>query len=171
MFIIGFIPAFLGGITLAKAGANFFSNRKDNKAIDQNIQNIRKIGAEATGFARQAAEGFQAFDPLEGFDEELAARTRAPLESVRASAISRGSFRSGRAVADEQRVIGQESAQLLTQRKRLELQGLAGLQGAAGTIGEVGTSVEAGLADFRQSRIDRRSTDTSKLLEAFLASR
>lgn len=165
------IPLILGGLTIAKAGANFFANRKDRQGIDENIRNLRGVGAEATGFARTAAEGFKAFDPLEGFEGELAALTRAPLEATRASSISRGAFRSGRAVQDEQRVISQSASELLTRRKQLQLQALSGLQGAAGTIGEIGTGIESGLADFRQSRIDRRNTDASSLLQAFLASR
>lgn len=165
------IAAVLGGITAVKAGANFFANRGANREIDQDIRTVRRIGGEATGFARQAVQGFQDFDPVEGFQEELAALTRAPLESVRASSISRGAFRSGRAVADEQRVIGQESAALLTRRKQLQLQGLTGLSQAAGNFAEIGTAVPSGLIDFRQSQKDRRNTDVASLLQAFLASR
>ena len=165
------IPAIIGGVTAVKAGANFFANRGSNRQIGRDIEQVRRIGTEATGFARSAVEGFRDFDPVEGFEEELAALTRAPLEGVRAGAISRGAFRSGRAIADEQRVIGQESAALLTRRKQLQLQGLSGFSQAAGRFAEIGTGVPSGLADFEQSRIDRRNTDVSSLLQAFLASR
>lgn len=166
-----FIPVALGALTAGKAASNFFANRGASKEIGRDIKTVRGIGKEATGFARGAVEGFQEFDPLEGFEEELASLTRAPLEGVRASAISRGAFRSGRAIADEQRVIGQESAALLTRRKQLQLQGLTGLSQAAGRFAEIGTAVPSGLIDFRQSQIDRRNTDLSSLLQAFLASR
>lgn len=165
------IPAIIAGVGAVKAGANFFQNRSSNRRIGQDIEQVRKIGTQATGFARKAAQGFQDFDPLEGFEDELAALTRAPLEGVRANAISRGAFRSGRAIADEQRVIGQESAALLTRRKQLQLQGLSGLSQAAGQFGETGTAVPSGLIDFEQSKIDRRNTDLNSLLQAFLASR
>lgn len=165
------IPAIIGGITAGKAVSNFFSNQGARREIDQDIGQVRRIGTQATNFARGAAEGFQDFDPLEGFEEELSALTRAPLEGVRASSISRGAFRSGRAIADEQRVIGQESAALLTRRKQLQLQGLTGLSQAAGRFAEIGTAVPSGLIDFRQSQIDRRNTESSSLLQAFLASR
>lgn len=168
---MGLLPIVLGGLTLAKAGANFFANRGDSKLIDQRIADLRRVGAEASGFARKAAQGFQNFDPLEGFQEELSALTRAPLEATRANAISRGAFRSGRAIQDEQRVIGQSASELLTRRKQLQLQGLQGLSGAAGQVAEIGTGVASGLIDFRQSRIDRRNTDVASLLQAFLQSR
>ena len=161
-------PLIAAGVTLGVSAAkNLFSGdrRKAGQAISE-VQalapRIRSAGAEATGAARESVERFRDFDALGGFDEELAARVRAPLEAARARSNAAGRFRSGRAAQTEQEVIGREAAQLLTARQRLQLEGAAGLGGAARNLGNISldflgaeSQLQSGLAEFFEGRSAR----------------
>lgn len=172
------LPAIAGVNLAASAGQKLFGGRGDRRAISTGMRNlenlrprIRAAGAEATGAAEEAVGRFRDFDAMGGFDEELAARTRAPLEGVRTRANRSGTFRSGRAIETEQRVIGQEAAQLLTARQRLQLESAGGMSRAAGTLSDVSldalgaeSELESGMIDYRQGRENQRSTG---MFEAF----
>ncbi len=172
------LPAIAGANLAVSAGQKLFGGRGDRRAISTGMRNlenlrprIRSAGAEATGAAEEAVGRFRDFDSMAGFDEELAARTRAPLEAVRTRANRSGTFRSGRAIEEEQRVIGQESAQLLTARQRLTLQSAGGMSGAARTLSDVSldalgaeSELESGLIDYRQGKENQRGAG---MLDAF----
>lgn len=178
--VLGVIAGASVGISAAK---NFFGGRGDRRRTSEALSNledlrprIRSAGSEATGVQREAIQGFRDFDPLGGFDEELAARTRAPLEAVQARSNESGTFRSGRRMQSEQRVIGQEAAQLLTARQRLQLGGLAGLSQAGAQLGETSldfigaeSELESGFAEFFEGRGARRNRETMDLFRLFLS--
>ena len=167
------------GVSAAK---NFFGGRGDRNRTNTAIEEleglrprIRNAGFEATGAARESVEKFREFDALGGFDEELAARVRAPLEQVRARSNAAGRFRSGRAEQSEQEVIGREASQLLTARQRLQLEGAAGLGGAARNMGNISldffgaeSELNSGLADFFQGRTNQRNKELSDAFGLFL---
>ncbi len=161
-------PLIAAGVTLGVSAAkNLLSGdrRRAGRAVDE-VENlvprIRDAGREATGAARESVERFREFDALGGFDEELAARVRGPLEALRARSNAAGRFRSGRAEQSEQEVVGREAAQLLTARQRLQLEGAAGLGAAARNLGGISldflgaeSEIQSGLAEFFEGRSAR----------------
>lgn len=182
MFPLIPFPVIAAGVSLGTSIAKNIFNRGDRQRAGQAIANlenlrprIRSAGDEATGAARDAVEKFRDFDALGGFDEELAARVRAPLEEVQGRSQASGTFRSGRRVQSEQRVIGQEAATLLTARQRLQLQGAAGLSRAAGQLGETSldflgaeSELESGLAEFFEGRSARGQRELFDAFKLFL---
>lgn len=176
------LPAIAGANLAVSAGQKLFGGRGDRRAIKSGIQNlesmrprIRAAGAEATGAAEEAVGRFRDFDAMAGFDEELAARTRAPLEAVRTRANKSGTFRSGARVESEQRVVGQEAASLLTARQRLQLESAGGMAGAARTLSDVSleglgaeSELESGLIDYRQGRENQRGAGMLDAFKLFL---
>ena len=176
------LPAIAGASLAISAGQKLFGGRGDRRAIGTGLRNlenlrprIRSAGAEATGAAEEAVGRFRDFDSMAGFDEELAARTRAPLEAVRTRANASGSFRSGRRIESEQRVIGQEAAQLLTARQRLTLQSASGMAGAARTLSDVSleglgaeSELESGMIDYRQGRVNQRDQGMFQAFQLWL---
>lgn len=174
----------LAGVTLGVSAArNFIGGASDRKktgraitAIEQLVPRIRSAGAEATGASRDAIEKFREFDALGGFDEELAARVRRPLEELGARSNAAGRFRSGRAAQSEQEVVGREAAQLLTARQRLQLEGAQGLSSAAANFGRTSldfigaeSEVHSGLADFFQGRTNQRNQELFGAFQNFVA--
>ena len=178
------IAGAIAGATLAiSAGKNFFGgggNRRRTQEALGNIEalrpRIRSAGAEATGAARESIDAFREFDALGGFDEELAARTRAPLEAVRERSNAAGRFRSGRAEQEEQEVIGREAATLLTARQRLQLSRAEGLGGAAANFGNISldflgaeSDLESGLAEFGAAQGARSNRELFDAFRLFLS--
>lgn len=172
-------PLIAAGVSLGVSAAkNLLSGdrRRAGNAvseIERLAPRIRSAGAEATGAARESVERFREFDALGGFDEELAARIRAPLESARARGNQAGRFRSGRQQQTETEIIGREAAGLLTARQRLQLEGAAGLGGAARNLGNISldflgaeSELQSGLAEFFEGRSAR---DQQGLFSAFSA--
>ena len=144
---------------------------------DRSAQSSSRVSSGAAKPAGASALGSSSSpaDDGRGFDEELAARTRLPLESIRTRANQSGTFRSGRAVQEEQRVVAQEAGALLTARQRLQLQGASGLAGAARNLSDVSlaglgaeSELEAGLADYYQGRENQRSTGMMDAFQLFL---
>ncbi len=176
------LPAIAGANLAISAGQKIFGGKGDRRGANtalKNLENmrprIRNAGAEATGAAEEAVGRFRDFDAMAGFDEELAARTRLPLEQIRTRANQSGTFRSGRAVESEQRAVAGEAAQLLTARQRLQLQGASGLTSASANLSDVSLSglgaeseLESGLADFYQGRSDQRSNGMTDAFSLFL---
>ncbi|KKM04701.1 hypothetical protein LCGC14_1761580 [marine sediment metagenome] len=176
------IAAIAGASVGISAAKNFFGGRGDRQRTSEAISNleslrpeIKRAGEESTGIQREAVEGFRNFDAMAGFDEELAARTRAPLESVQARSNESGTFRSGRRIQGEQEVIGREAATLLTARQRLQLQGYAGLSGAGAQLGETSldfigakSELESGFAEFFEGRSARRNKETMDMFRMFM---
>jgi hypothetical protein len=172
----------LAGIALGVSAARNIAGAGDRRAAGRNIRavedlapRIRDAGLEATGASREAVERFREFDALGGFDEELAARIRAPLESARARGNAAGRFRSGRQAQTETEIIGREAAGLLTARQRLQLEGAAGLSNAAGNLGRqsldfIGAQSElhSGLAEFFEGRGARRNQELFSAFNTFL---
>ncbi len=174
------IPVAIGVSAARNLIGGIADRRKSGKAIgaiEELVPRIRNAGFEATGAARESVERFREFDALGGFDEELAARVRGPLESLGARSNAAGRFRSGRAAQSEQEVIGREAAQLLTARQRLQLEGAAGLGSAARNLGGISldflgaeSEIQSGLAEFFEGRTGRRNRELFDLFGAFLAS-
>lgn len=172
------IPVAIGVSAARNLIGGISDRRKSGKAIgaiEALVPRIRSAGAEATGAARESVERFREFDALGGFDEELAARVRGPLEALGARSNAAGRFRSGRAAQSEQEVIGREAAQLLTARQRLQLEGAAGLGGAARNLGGISldflgaeSEIQSGLAEFFEGRTGRRNRELFDLFGAFL---
>ncbi len=176
-------PLIAAGVTLGVSAAkNLLSGdrRRAGRAVNEVenlIPRIRNAGQEATGAARESVERFREFDALGGFDEELAARIRAPLEQLRARSNAAGRFRSGRAEQSEQEVVGREAAQLLTARQRLQLEGAAGLGSAARNLGGISldflgaeSEIQSGLAEFFEGRTGRRNQEVFDAFGLFLKS-
>ena len=175
-------PIIAGAVLGISAAKNFFGGRGDRRRTGEAISNLenlrpqlREAGEEATGIQREAVQGFRDFDSMAGFDEELAARTRAPLESVQARSNESGTFRSGRRIQGEQEVIGREAAGLLTARQRLQLQGLGGLSRAGAQLGETSldfigakSELNSGMAEFFEGRTARRNRETMDAFGLFL---
>lgn len=176
------LPAIAGANLAATAGQKLFGGRGDRRGANTALKNleamrprIRNAATEATSVAEEAVGRFRDFDAMAGFDEELAARIRAPLEGVRTRANQSGTFRSGRAVEQEQRVVGQEAAQLLTARQRLQLEGARGLAGSARNLSDISLSglgaeseLESGLADYYGGRSAQRSKGITDAFSLFL---
>ncbi|MCP4900531.1 MAG: hypothetical protein GY906_26510 [bacterium] len=175
--VLGAIAGVATGISAAK---KLFggSGRKASAATNRLAAlrpRIRNAGAEATGIGREAVARFRDFDAMEGFDEELAARTRAPLEAVRATSQAGGRFRSGRAVQSEQETIGREAAQLLTARQRLQLGAAGGLASAGAQLGSTSldflgaeSDLEAGMAEFFEGKSQQESAGLFDAFKLFL---
>lgn len=175
--IIGAIAGVNLGISAAKS---LFGGggKKAGQAVDRLEAlrpRIRNAGTEATGVAREAVARFRDFDAMAGFDKELAARTRAPLEAVQAQAQAGGRFRSGRAAQSEQEVVGREAAGLLTARQRLQLGAAGGLASAGAQLGQTSldflgaeSDLEAGLAEFFQGQQAQSNTGLFDAFKLFL---
>ena len=175
------LAAISGAALGISAARNFFSgNRGKTNTAVKNLESlrprIRSAGLEATGAQREAITRFRDFDALAGFDEELASRTRAPLEQVRDQANAAGTFRSGRAVQDQNRVVSQEAAGLLTARQRLQLQANAGLSQAGSAFGRTSldflgaeSDLESGLADFFGGKTQQGNEELFSLFKVFLS--
>lgn len=127
-------------------------------ALAPRLEEMSKAYAGGLTAPGEAYKRFAEFDPMQGYEEELSARTRPLLQGVRESAVRGGRFRGGYAQQQESRAVTETAAQMLSERQRAALAAMGGQAQAAGSLADryYGATVGApsqlysGLADYYQ---------------------